>query len=73
VRFLSQAWWTCHISQATLGVAHRDFSVLALLPKHDVADIPPYIFLGTQFLFEYRAELVLGCSAEIPAGRLVIP
>jgi hypothetical protein len=135
VRFLSQAWWTCHSSPGhtwrvrsdvvlasgeaycvvpfstrqhldpvikpvagTKGIAprwrgaacsfgrltiwlpieedtstHRNFSILALLPKHDVADVPPYIFLGTQFLFEYRAELLLGCSTETPTGRLVIP
>jgi hypothetical protein len=54
-------------------VAYRNFSVLALFPSEDVADIPPYIFLGTQFLFEHRAETFLGWSAGIPIGRLVIP
>jgi hypothetical protein len=52
---------------------YRDFSLLALLPKKDVADTPPFIFLGTQFLAEYDARVILDCTSDIPIGQLVIP
>jgi hypothetical protein len=55
---------------------HRDFPLLALLPRDDLADAPPFIHLGTQFLLEYRAQVTLDCSPGTPvasSGRLLIP
>ncbi len=43
---------------------YRDFSLLVLLPKNDPPDTPPYVFLGTQFLSEYRATLTCDCSTD---------
>jgi hypothetical protein len=51
----------------------REFSLLVLLPKEDLEDAPPYIFLGAQFLLEYQAQVHLDCSAASNPGQLVIP
>jgi hypothetical protein len=34
---------------------YRDFALLALLPREDPDDAPPFILLGTQFLLEFQA------------------
>jgi hypothetical protein len=52
---------------------YRPFSLLGLLPQHDPPDALPYIYLGVQFLLEYRATLVLDCSQGPGGGRLRIP
>jgi len=51
----------------------REFALLALLPRHDLEDAPPFVQLGTQFLLEYRAKLDLDCSSPTIGGRLLIP
>jgi hypothetical protein len=70
----------CRIGRVTMWLAvqeaagpYREFSLLALFPRHDLEDAPPFIYLGTQFLLEYRAELRLDCSSPTAEGRLLIP
>ncbi len=70
----------CRIGRVTLWLSvegapgtYRPLSLLALLPRHDLEDAPPFIQLGTQFLHEHRAELRLDCSSPAGEGRLVIP
>jgi hypothetical protein len=52
---------------------YREFSLLVLLPRQDLEGAPPYIHLGTQFLLEYRARVVLDCSSAVIPGHLIIP
>jgi hypothetical protein len=55
---------------------YRDFSLLALLPRDDLTDAPPFAHLGVQFLLEYQAQLLLDCSSGAPGsvnGKIVIP
>jgi hypothetical protein len=52
---------------------YRPLSVLALFPKDELTDAPPFIHLGTQFLLEHRAQVHLDCASAGNAGRLVIP
>src|SRR3712207_260841 len=56
----------CGIGRVTLWLPieqnlgqFRDFSLLALLPRDEVPDAPPFIHLGMQFLLEYRGQLHL--------------
>jgi hypothetical protein len=70
----------CRIGRVTLWLpveetpgTYREFLLLALFPRREVEDGPPFIQLGTQFLLEYGAELHLDCSPPISEGRLVIP
>jgi hypothetical protein len=51
----------------------RSFPLLALFPREDIEDAPPFVHLGTQFLLEHRAELHLDCSSPTGEGRLVFP
>lgn len=51
----------------------RALSLLALFPRSGVADAPPFVQLGTQFLLEHRAELHLDYSSAAGEGRLMIP
>ncbi len=51
---------------------YRDFALLVLLPKADLPDTPPYIFLGAQFLWEYQVHLELENSSPF-RGELIIP
>jgi hypothetical protein len=52
---------------------YREFALLALLPKHDVEDAPPYIHLGMQFLLEQKGQVFLDCSTPAAEGRLALP
>jgi hypothetical protein len=50
----------------------REFSLLALLPRDELTDAPPFIHLGSQFLVEYQGTLLL--SGRPPqSGMLLIP
>ncbi len=51
---------------------YRDFSLVVLLPKRDVDGAPPFIHLGTQFLLEYQAKVILDGSPS-RSGQLIIP
>jgi hypothetical protein len=51
----------------------RALSLLALFPREEVDDMPPFIQIGTQFLLEHRTELHLDYSSPAGEGRLVIP
>jgi hypothetical protein len=54
----------------------RLFSLLVLLPKREAPDGLPYVYLGAQFLLEYRAWPLVNCSAGTPTGsqaEMVIP
>jgi hypothetical protein len=69
----------CRIGRVTLWLPvqdyphpYREFSLLVLLPRADLKDAPPFIYLGTQFLLEYQARLMIDASALNP-GRLMIP
>jgi hypothetical protein len=52
---------------------YREFALLAIFPRHDLEDAPPFVQLGTQFFLEHRAELLLDCSSPTREGRLIIP
>jgi hypothetical protein len=55
---------------------YRGFSLLALLPRDDLAEAPPFVHLGTQFLLEYRAQLGIDNSSGVAASstaRVVFP
>jgi hypothetical protein len=76
------AWFgvPCRIGRVTIwlpileGPAPlRALSLLALLPREEVEDAPPFVQLGTQFLLEHQAQLHLDGSSAAGAGRLVIP
>ena len=57
------------------GLLHR-FSLLALLPRQDLPDAPPFILLGMQFLLERQALLEADCSAGLVTAatcRLILP
>jgi hypothetical protein len=69
----------CRIGRATLwlpaqedgGLLHA-LSLLVLLPRQEPPDIPPFALLGTQFLLEHRARVIL--DSTVPGGdRLVCP
>jgi hypothetical protein len=49
----------------------RSFRLLALLPIHEIEDVPPFIRLGAEFLHAKRASVQL--SSSPCEGRLVIP
>jgi hypothetical protein len=54
----------------------RPFSLLALFPMRGDPNALPYVYLGIQFLLEYRVRLLLDCSSGTPAasaGQLIIP
>jgi hypothetical protein len=51
----------------------RPLPLLALFPKEDVEDAPPFVQLGTQFLLEHKVQLTLDASSIQGEGRLVIP
>ena len=55
--------------QASLGVPYWRFPLLVLLPVRPSRYDPSYIWLGSQFLEEYRVEVRLGPTA----GKLLIP
>jgi hypothetical protein len=70
----------CRIGRATLWLPiqeypgqYRELSLLALLPRQDLEDAPPFILIGTQFLLEHEARIELDCSSVKSRGRLVIP
>ncbi len=70
----------CRIGRATLWLPvdeepgrHRDLSFLALLPRHDLDDAPPFIQIGTQFLLEHRIQTHLDATSTVSPGRLTIP
>jgi hypothetical protein len=70
----------CRIGRVKLWLAvegapgtYREFSLLALFPRGDLDDAPPFVQLGTQFLLENRAKLHLDCSSPSRGGRLIIP
>jgi hypothetical protein len=70
----------CRIGRARLWLPiteepgrFREFSLLALLPRDEPEDAPPFVHLGAQFLLEHRARLVLDCSSASRPGRLIIP
>jgi hypothetical protein len=50
-----------------------EFSLLALFPRRDLEDAPPFVQLGTQFLLEHEAFVHLDCSSVTGGGRLVLP
>jgi hypothetical protein len=50
------------------GVYH-EFGLLALFPRHDLQDAPPFVQLGTQFLLEYAGAVHLDCSSLSGDGR----
>src|SRR5260370_3847358 len=61
----------CRVGRVKLWLAilegtgpYREFSLLALFPRHDIEDAPPFVPLGTQVLLVYRAELHLDCSTS---------
>lgn len=49
----------------------RPFSLLALLPLRRVKDTPPFLRLGTEFLYAHGASVRLTTSP--PRGELIIP
>jgi len=51
----------------------RPLPLLALFPREEVEDAPPFVLLGTQFLLEHRAELHVDCSSLAGRCCLVIP
>lgn len=54
----------------------RPFLLLVLLPRRTAWHALPYVYLGAQFLLEFRAQLTLDCSSGTPhalTGRLLIP
>ena len=51
----------------------RDLSLLALFPRGELEDSPPFVQLGTQFLLEHRAELCVDYTSPNGDGRLLIP
>jgi hypothetical protein len=70
----------CRIGRVTLWLpieenpgAYHQFSLLVLLPRDELEDAPPFVHLGTQFLLEYQAQVVLDSSSLSNTGRLVIP
>jgi hypothetical protein len=76
------SWYgiACRIGRVTLWLPieeepgrYRELSLLGLLPKEDLEDAPPFILLGTQFLLEYQAQVVLDCSGATNPGRLLLP
>lgn len=52
---------------------YRDFSLLALLPREELEDAPPFIHLGAQFLLEYQVQIQLDWSSLHSVGKLLIP
>jgi hypothetical protein len=67
----------CDIGRVTLWLPvdetpgqNRDFSLLVLLPRADLTGALPYVYLGAQFLLEYRVQVALDGATS---GRLVIP
>jgi hypothetical protein len=67
----------CKVGRVKLWLAileeigpYREFSLLALFPRKDIEDAPPFVQLGTQFLLEYRAEFHSSSKGE---GKLLIP
>ena len=69
----------CHVGRVTLWlptqetlVPFRPFSMLTLLPQHDVPDASPFIQLGVQFLLEYHVQVVLNETAT-GGNYLLIP
>lgn len=62
-------WLPC---QETSGQP-RPFSLLTLFPQQDIPDAPPFIQLGTQFLLEYKAQVILNETGTGGGNRLVIP
>jgi hypothetical protein len=68
------------VARVTIWLAIRDepgtyqeFSLLALFPRRDLEDAPPFVHLGTQFLLEHTAAIHLDCSSPAGEGRLVMP
>ena len=53
-------WWPVPAQPPTF----RKVSLLVLLPDHDPPDTLPYIYLGTQFLVEFRGRLTVDCSLK---------
>src|SRR5437762_14137756 len=62
----------CSVGRATVwfpfaddpGLLH-DYSLLALLPRDELADAPPFVYLGAQFLLEYRARALFDCEPGV--------
>jgi hypothetical protein len=52
---------------------YRPLSLLALLPKKDLEDAAPFVYLGAQFLVEHHVQVNLDCSSTTAFGQLVIP
>jgi hypothetical protein len=48
------------------------YSVLALFPRQDLTDAPPYIHLGAQFFLEHGVQVILDGQA-VSNSRLVLP
>jgi hypothetical protein len=70
----------CRIGRVTIWLSileepklYREISLLALFPRHDLEDAPPFVQLGTQFLLENRGNLVLDCSLPPGTGQLLFP
>jgi hypothetical protein len=71
---------SCRIGRAALWLPveenpgeYREFALLALFPKQDVEDAPPYVHLGMQFLLKQKGQVFLDCSTPATEGRLVLP
>jgi hypothetical protein len=61
---------SCRIGRVSLWLPiqeqvgqYREFSLLALLPRDDLKEAPPFVHLGAQFLVEYRGRLFLECAS----------
>jgi hypothetical protein len=69
----------CRIGRVTVWLPvqenpgyYQAFSLLALLPTQELADAPPFIHLGAQFLLEYRVRVSIdGSSGSM--GHLLFP
>lgn len=70
----------CRIGRVTLWLPNqeepgrlRDFQLLVLAPKFNLEDAAPFIHLGTQFLLEYRVQVILEGESPTSGGKLIIP
>jgi hypothetical protein len=64
------SWWLP--TQEGPG-SYREFSLLAMRPQTELEDAAPFLYLGTQFLLEYQAQIHIDGSSLAAGGRLVIP
>jgi hypothetical protein len=70
----------CRIGRVTIWLPledgpslYRELPLLVLLPREDLEDAPPFIYLGMQFVLEHRAQVILDGTSPGNHGRLIVP